>query len=131
MTELVAQSIAVLRAYVQHFRPQIPEQARSQIEHRPTDRPSGRVQTNGAQTNGNGMNGGSGNGGLHMSTQEAFDVLGLEPTPSPREIKAAHRRLAHCSIRNRAVRTTSARRSMRPGTFSWVNRWRTTGTTGC
>src|SRR5712691_6832478 len=37
---------------------------------------------------------GSGNGGLHMSTQEAFDVLGLEPTPSPREIKAAHRRLA-------------------------------------
>jgi curved DNA-binding protein CbpA len=29
-----------------------------------------------------------------MSTQEAFDVLGLDPTPSPREIKAAHRRLA-------------------------------------
>jgi hypothetical protein len=97
--ELVAQSIAVLRAYLQHHsEPQIPEQARSQIEHRPTERPSGRVQTNGAQTNGNGMNGGSGNGGLHMSTQEAFDVLGLEPTPSPREVKAAHRRLAQLLV---------------------------------
>jgi hypothetical protein len=88
--ELVRQSIAVLRAYLQHHtEPQIPEQARSQIEHQPSDRPSGSAQVNGAH----GKNG-SGNGVLHMSTQEAFDVLGLQPTPSPREIKAAHRRLA-------------------------------------
>jgi hypothetical protein len=81
--ELIEQSIAVLRAYLQHARPRIPEQTGSQIEHKPSDRHCGSAPVNG-----------SGNGGLHMSTQEAFDVLGLEPTPSPREIKAAHRRLA-------------------------------------
>jgi hypothetical protein len=82
--ELVVQSIAVLRAYLQqHTRPQVPEQTGSQIEHKPSDRHSRSAPANG-----------SGNGGLHMSTQEAFDVLGLDPTPSPREIKAAHRRLA-------------------------------------
>jgi hypothetical protein len=79
--ELVEQSIAVLRAYLQHTRPQVPQQTGSQIEHKPSGRHSGSAPVNG-----------SGNGGL--STQEAFDVLGLEPTPSPREIKAAHRRLA-------------------------------------
>jgi hypothetical protein len=86
--ELVAQAIAVLRTYLQHHtEPQIPQQARSQIEHRPAG-PHSDAQKNGTRTNG------SRNGGSHMSTQEAFDVLGLKPTPSPREIKAAHRHLA-------------------------------------
>jgi hypothetical protein len=94
--ELVAQAIAVLRAYLQqqhHTGQQIPQQARSQIEHRPADRDSDGAQVNGVQLNGNGANG-SGNGGSHMSTQEAFEVLGLKPTPSPREVKAAHHHLA-------------------------------------
>jgi hypothetical protein len=39
--ELVEQSIAVLRAYLQHTRPRIPEQTGSQIEHKPSDRYSG------------------------------------------------------------------------------------------
>lgn len=81
--ELLEHSIAVLRAYLQHTRPQIPEQTRSQIEHKPADRHTGSPPVNGF-----------GNGRLHMPTQEAFDVLGLKPTPSPREIKAAHCRLA-------------------------------------
>jgi hypothetical protein len=97
--ELVAQAIAVLRAYLQHHTgPQVPEQAMSRIEHRPADRHSSIAQTNGSQMNGAQVNGkqsnGSGNSGSHMSTQEAFDVLGLKPTPSPREVKAAHRHLA-------------------------------------
>jgi hypothetical protein len=113
--ELVAQSIAVLRAYLQHHTgafsgevgagfpqkmrpthesaPQIPQPARSQIEHRPADRQSDHPQANGTKMNGIHANG-SGNGGSQMSTQEAFEVLGLKPTPSPREIKAAHRHLA-------------------------------------
>jgi hypothetical protein len=134
--ELVAQAIAVLRAYLQHHTgafsgnvdadlgftrdqhsilpksaiadlggfpqkmrpthesaPQIPQPARSQIEHRPADRDSDGARVNGVQLNGSGANG-SGNGGSHMSTQEAFEVLGLKPTPSPREVKAAHRHLA-------------------------------------
>jgi hypothetical protein len=95
----VAQAIAVLRAYLQHHTgPQVPEQAVSRIEHRPADRHSSIAQTNGSQMNGTQANGtrtnGSGNGGSRMSTQEAFDVLGLKPTPSPREVKAAHRHLA-------------------------------------
>jgi hypothetical protein len=73
--------------------PQIPQPARSQIEHRPADRQSDHPQANGTKTNGIRANG-SGNGGSRMSTQEAFEVLGLKPTPSPREIKAAHRHLA-------------------------------------
>jgi len=104
--ELVAQAIAVLRAYLQHARPtheldpQILQQTRSQIEHRRPDRDPqvNATQSNGAQANGNRVNGNhaneSGNGHRHMSTQEAFEVLGLKPTPSPREIKAAHRHLA-------------------------------------
>jgi hypothetical protein len=96
---LVAQAIAVLRAYLQHHTgPQLPQQARSQIEHQPSGAHSNGAQTNGGQMNGTQANGtrtnGSGNGGSHMSTQEAFDVLGLKPTPSPREVKAAHRHLA-------------------------------------
>lgn len=100
--ELVAQAIAVLRAYLQQ------QPARSQIEHRPAGTHSDAAQAAGVQANGSQMNGtqtngaqkngtrtnGSGNGGSHMSTQEAFDVLGLKPTPSPREVKAAHRHLA-------------------------------------
>jgi hypothetical protein len=90
--ELVTQAVAVLRAYLQHHTtPQMPQQARSQIEHRPADRDSEDAQSNGARMNGSRANG---NGGSHMSTQEAFEVLGLKPTPSPREIKAAHRHLA-------------------------------------
>jgi hypothetical protein len=81
--QLVEQSVAVLKAYLEQTRPQTTEQSGSQIEHQPADAHSERAPVNG-----------SGNGRLHMSTQEAFDVLGLEPTPSPREIKAAHRRLA-------------------------------------
>jgi len=99
--ELVAQAIAVLRAYLQHARPthepdrQILQPTRSQIEHWRPDRDlqANGAQFNGAQANGNHANG-SGNGHRHMSTQEAFEVLGLKPTPSPREIKAAHRHLA-------------------------------------
>jgi hypothetical protein len=97
--ELVAQAIAVLRAYLQHHTgPQIPQQARSQIEHRPPGAHSDGKQANGSQMNGTQANGtranGSGNSGSHMSTQEAFEVLGLKPTPSPREVRAAHRHLA-------------------------------------
>ena len=92
--ELVAQAIAVLRTYLQHHTGlQTPQPARSQIEHRPADRDSEDVQTNGARINGSRANG-NGNGSSHMSTQEAFEVLGLKPTPSPREVKAAHRHLA-------------------------------------
>ena len=71
--ELVRQSIAVLRAYL--------EQARSQLEHKPAE---ARL-TSAAK--------GSGNGRLRMSTQEALDVLGLESTASAQEIADAHRRL--------------------------------------
>jgi hypothetical protein len=111
--ELVAQAVAVLRAYLQHHTgafsgkvdtgfprkmrptqesgPQTPQQARWQIEHRPADRDSDSARVNGVQLNGSRANG---NGSSHMSTQEAFEVLGLKPTPSPREVKAAHRHLA-------------------------------------
>jgi hypothetical protein len=78
--ELVLQSIAVLRDYLERSR--LPEPDRPQIEQRLAD-----ADHNGASRNG------SGNGRSHMSTQEAFAVLGLAPTPSPREIKAAHHRL--------------------------------------
>jgi hypothetical protein len=118
--ELAAQAIAVLRAYLQHHTgefsgkvdtgfpqkmrpvqeagPQVPHQARSQIEHQPAGARSEDAQTNGSRMNGAHKNGfranESGNGDSHMSTREAFEVLGLQPTPSPREIKAAHRHLA-------------------------------------
>jgi hypothetical protein len=93
--ELVEQSVAVLHAYLQQTGLQSPEQTRSQIEHKSVDRHSGSAPIYAsAQAFGSVKVNGSGNGGLHMSTQEAFDVLGLEPTPSPREIRAAHRRLA-------------------------------------
>jgi hypothetical protein len=72
--ELVRQSIAVLRAYV--------EQTGLQIEHKPAEARMG-----------GGAAKGSGNGRWRMSTEEALDVLGLEPTPSARQIEDAHRRL--------------------------------------
>lgn|SRR5262245_88409 len=78
--ELVVQSIAVLHAYVEQNRDL--ERDRPQITHRPANAGHAATPQNG-----------SGNGRLHMSTLEAFEVLGLAPTPSPREIKAAHRRL--------------------------------------
>ena len=74
--ELVERSIAVLSAYLAQTRPQIPDLGRPQIEHSASatqQQPDSR--------------------GERMSTQEAFDVLGLAPTPSPREIKEAHWRL--------------------------------------
>jgi hypothetical protein len=77
--ELVAQSIGVLQAYLETAQPQLSARTGSQIEHAP-----GTVRATP-------MNGG--NGHMRMSTQEAFAILGLAPTPSPREVKEAHRRL--------------------------------------
>jgi hypothetical protein len=78
--ELVAQSIAALRDYLEQSRAL--EHGRPQIAHGPSSAHHRVTPQNG-----------SGNGRPHMSTQEAFAVLGLAPTPSPREIKAAHHRL--------------------------------------
>jgi hypothetical protein len=72
--ELVRQSIAVLRAYL--------EQAGSQLEHKPADTRLASAAVKG-----------TGNGRLHMSMEEALDVLGLRPTASAQEIRDAHRRL--------------------------------------
>jgi hypothetical protein len=72
--ELVRQSIAVLRAYL--------EQAAAQLEHRPAE---ARLTAPAAQ--------GSGNGRLRMSREEALDVLGLAPSASAQEIRDAYRRL--------------------------------------
>jgi hypothetical protein len=74
--ELVERSVAVLSAYLAHGRPQFADAAPPQIEH---------VGSTASQR--------SGHGGERMSTQEAFDVLGLAPTTSPREVKEAHRHL--------------------------------------
>ena len=72
--ELVAQSIAVLRAYL--------EQSRAKIETKPSDRSlaSGPVNGSGALR-------------TRMSTEEALDVLGLMPAAGAQEILDAHRRL--------------------------------------
>jgi hypothetical protein len=72
--DLVRQSIAVLRTYV--------EQAGLQIEHKPAEPrlPSPAVN-------------GSGNGRRRMSTEEALDVLGLAPMASAQQVREAHRRL--------------------------------------
>src|SRR5262245_46269564 len=72
--DLVRQSIAVLRAYV--------EQTELQIEHKPADPQA--VSTAPKR---------SGNGRRRMSIEEALDVLGLEQTPSAQAISDAHRRL--------------------------------------
>jgi len=77
--ELVQQSLAVLRAYLAHAGAQT---ATQQIEHTPAYLQAG----NGAGT-------GSGNGRLSMSTEEALDILGLEPTATAQEIRYAYCRL--------------------------------------
>ena len=76
--ELVQQSLAVLRAYLA----QTGAQAATQIGHTPASLQAG----NGAATM-------QGNGRLRMSAEEALDILGLEPTASPQEIRDAYRRL--------------------------------------
>ena len=76
--ELVQQSLAVLRAYLA----QTGAQAATQIGHTPASPQAG----NGAATM-------PGNGRLRMSTEEALDILGLEPTASAQEIRDAYRRL--------------------------------------
>jgi hypothetical protein len=70
--ELVQQSIAVLRAYL--------EQAGSQLEQKP------------ARVTGPAMKG-TGNGRARMSREEALAVLGLAPQASAQEINIAYRRL--------------------------------------
>ncbi|MET0470083.1 MAG: hypothetical protein ABWZ93_04380 [Xanthobacteraceae bacterium] len=77
--ELVQQSLAVLRAYLAQAGAQT---ATQQIEHTPAYLQAG----NGAGT-------GSGNGQLRMSTEEALDILGLEPTATAQEIRDAYCRL--------------------------------------
>ena len=77
--ELVQQSLAVLRAYLAQAGAQT---ATQQIEHMPAYLQAG----NGAGT-------GSGNGRLRMSTEEALDILGLEPTATAQEIRDAYCRL--------------------------------------
>ncbi len=72
--DLVRQSIAVLRTYL--------EQTGLHIEYQPADISLPR----GAAT-------GSGNGRLRMSSEEALEVLGLDPSPSAEEVRHAHRRL--------------------------------------
>ena len=76
--ELVQQSLAVLRAYLAQSGPQ----GATQIEHKPASLHSG-----------NGPMAASGNGRGGMSTEEALDVLGLEPSASVQEIRDAYRRL--------------------------------------
>ena len=76
--ELVQQSLAVLRAYLA----QTGAQAATQIEHKPASAQGG----NGPATR-------AGNGRLRMSTEEALDILGLEPTASAQEIRDAYGRL--------------------------------------
>ena len=76
--ELVQQSLAVLRAYLA----QAGAQTATQIEHTPASPQAG----NGAATM-------PGNGRLRMSTEEALDILGLEPTASAQAIRDAYRRL--------------------------------------
>jgi hypothetical protein len=72
--DLVRQSIAVLRAYV--------EQTGLQIEHKPADPQAGTAAVKRP-----------GNGRRRMSIEEALDVLGLEQAPSAQAIRDAHRRL--------------------------------------
>jgi hypothetical protein len=73
--ELVRQSIAVLRSYL--------EQTGSQIEYRRADARCVSEAVKEAR-----------NGRRRISTEEALDVLGLEPSASAQEIRDTHRRLA-------------------------------------
>jgi DnaJ-domain-containing protein 1 len=74
----VQQSLAVLRAYLAQSGPQ----GATQIEHKPASLHTG-----------NGAMAASGNGRGGMSTEEALDVLGLEPSASVQEIRDTYRRL--------------------------------------
>jgi hypothetical protein len=72
--ELVRQSIAVLRAYL--------AQSGSQLDYKTADaRLTGPTVKR------------DGNGHLHMSREQAFEVLGLAPSADAQEIRTAHRRL--------------------------------------
>ena len=72
--ELVLQSIAVLRAYLEQTGRQLePDPARPRLASRPVN--------------------GRGDLRPQMSTEEALDVLGLKPAASAREIMDAHHRL--------------------------------------
>jgi hypothetical protein len=71
--ELVQQSLAVLKAYLAHTRPQIESKATD------TDFAT-------APTNGSGLR-------MRMSKHEALDVLGLNEDASAQDIMEAHRRL--------------------------------------
>ena len=77
--ELVQQSLAVLRAYLAQAGAQTATRRSSTRRRRPQ-------AGNGAATR-------AGNGRLRMSTEEALDILGLEPTASAQEIRDAYRRL--------------------------------------
>jgi hypothetical protein len=72
--DLVRQSIAVLRAYV--------EQTGLQIEHKLADPQAGSAPAKRP-----------GNGRRRMSIEEALGVLGIEPTSSAQAIREAYRRL--------------------------------------
>ena len=78
--ELVQQSLAVLRAYLA----QTGAQARDAANRAHAGEPAGRKRRSGR---------GRATGGLRMSTEEALDILGLEPTASAQEIRDAYRRL--------------------------------------
>ncbi len=73
---LVRQAVIALSAYVEY--------AARRGERQLSDMHFGNQPQNGA-----------GNGSTHplMSTPEALDILGLEPTAGPRQISEAHRRL--------------------------------------
>lgn len=74
--DLVQQSVAVLKAYL--------EQTGRHGEFEPIDMRFGRGPVYGS---------GNGSGRGHMSTEEAIETLGLEPTANPHEVREAHRRL--------------------------------------
>jgi len=75
--DLVRQSVAVLKAYLDHVGSRAERQLTEEVH-----LPSGPV---------NGF--GNGSGRRQMSREEAFEVLGLEPTASLREIREACTRL--------------------------------------
>jgi hypothetical protein len=77
--DLVRQSVAVLRAYV--------EQAGHRLEHQPADTHRD-IRLLHGPANGSGRS-------ARMSTAEALDALGLEPDASAQDIRNAHRRLTH------------------------------------
>ena len=108
--ELVQQSIAVLRDYLEQTGARI-KQRPAQIEHRPAKRQAASKRPAKA----------AGNGRLHMSTEEALTVLGLEPNSSAQAIKEAHRRLEQ-RLDSEVGTGYWSPRSRGPGTFSSEDR---------